>query len=106
MTNSVSKGEVLDYVVPSGGVSSGDLVEVGSLVGVALVDGAENDVVSVNIKGCYEIAKDITEAVTQGQALYSDGSGALTTTVSTNVLAGYAAEAQADTDTTAKVILK
>lgn len=105
MTNSVSNGEVLNYIVPSGGVSSGDLVEVGGLVGVAVVDGVENDTVAVNLKGCYEVAKVTADAVTQGQALYID-SGELTTTVGSNVLAGYAAEAASDSVSIVKVILK
>ena len=78
MKNTIAQGDVLPYVVPAGGVISGGLVLVGSLVGVAVTTGAEDDVVSVNIKGVYEVAK-ITGAVAQGQALYHNGTASLTT---------------------------
>lgn len=106
MKNTVSKGEVLDYIVPSGGVTAGELVLAGSLVGVAVVDGLEDDVVSVSIKGCYEVKKVSGNAWTQGQAIYHNGTDAATGTVGSNKLAGYAAEAAGSSDTTGRLILK
>jgi len=105
MTNSIAKGDILPYVVPSGGVSSGDLVEINDLVGVAMVDGVEDDVISLCIKGVFEVAK-ITGAVTQGAALYHNGTASLTTVASTNTLAGYAYEAALSAPLLVKVILK
>ena len=105
MKNTIAQGDVLPYVVPAGGVISGGLVLVGSLVGVAVTTGAEDDVVSVNIKGVYEVAK-ITGAVAQGQALYHNGTASLTTVVSTNKLAGYAYEAALSAPLLVKCILK
>lgn len=106
MKNTVSLGNVLNYIVPSGGVTSGDLVLAGSLVGVAAVDGVEDETVSVSIKGCYEVKKVTGNAWTQGQAIYHNGTDAATGTVGSNKLAGYAAEAAASGDALGKLILK
>lgn len=105
MLNTVAKGEVIPYVVPSGGVLSGGLVLIGSLVGVAVTTGVEDEVVSLRIKGVYEVPK-ITGAVTQGQALYHNGTASLTTVVGSNKLAGYAYEAALSAPLLVKVVLK
>jgi predicted RecA/RadA family phage recombinase len=104
--NYIQPGEVVDYIVPSGGVTSGTLVLAGSLVGVALGDGAEDDIVSLGIKGVFEVTKVTGNAWVFGQAIYHNGTASATGVVGSNKLAGYAAAIAASGDTSGKVILK
>ena len=43
MKNYVQKGDALTFTAPSGGVSSGDVVKIGALIGVAVLNGAEGE---------------------------------------------------------------
>lgn len=75
----IQPGSTIDYTVPAGGVTSNDIVIAGSLAGVALKTGVENDVVSLGIEGVYALAK-VTGAVTQGQIVYYDEDNEAVTT--------------------------
>jgi predicted RecA/RadA family phage recombinase len=104
----IQPGETLDYTVPAGGVTSGDVVVLTDLIGIALVTGVENDVVSVGVTGVYEMDK-AANTVTIGQKLYYDEDNEQLTTSSEGgspwgdlVLAGYAAEAAASGVATVK----
>jgi predicted RecA/RadA family phage recombinase len=77
MTNYVQEGVAIDYTVPAGGVTSGQLVLIGSIVGVCASTGVEDDVIAARIEGVFEVPK-VAGAVTQGQALYFLG-GSVTT---------------------------
>lgn len=78
--------------------SAGSIVEVGDLVGVAQADYTSGNPVDLCLTGVHELPK-AADTVTQGQALYHSG-GSLTTTESTNKLAGHAAAAAASGDAT------
>lgn len=76
--NYIISGEVIDYTVPSGGVTSGDIVVMtDNLVGIALATRAEDDVVSVMLEGVFDLSKDAS-VVTTGQKIYFDGSDVTT----------------------------
>lgn len=77
----VQPGEAIDYTVPSGGVTSGDIVIKGSLAGVALKTGVENDVISLGIEGVYDLPK-IAGVITQGDIVYYDSDNEAVTTES------------------------
>lgn len=95
MKNYVQKGHEIK-VTAGAAIASGDLVESGAFVGVALADAASGEEVIVYVEGVYEVPKLGTDDVSQGDILYfdsgnarltlSDGSGA-------NQKAGYAVEA-------------
>jgi predicted RecA/RadA family phage recombinase len=111
-TNLIAAGEVLDYTVQAGEtISSGDPVLVGDTVGVALVDGVEDDVIPVQICGVFELTKRAhasTAAISQGDVVYFDESAGKidnTSDSATNKIAGVAYEAAASTATTVKVKL-
>lgn len=105
MKNLIQKGDVINYTVPSGGVTSGDPVAIGGMVGVAVNTGVEGDEIAVNLKGVYELPK-ATGAITKGQAVYLDESaGDITTESAGNVFAGFAWEAQDSGDATVLVRL-
>jgi predicted RecA/RadA family phage recombinase len=107
MKNFIKPGDVFDYTVPAAGVSAGDLVEMGSVIGVALTDGVQDDVVSVYVSGVYEVPK-AAGAVSQGDKLYYDDAAKNLTTADgsgANALAGYAYESALAGDATVKVKL-
>tara|TARA_R110000851_G_scaffold191845_1_gene342405 strand:+ start:1515 stop:1838 length:324 start_codon:yes stop_codon:yes gene_type:complete len=102
----IQPGLVVDYTVPSGGVTSGQLVLASTLVGVALGTAIEDAVVSLGIKGVFQVTKVAGNAWVFGQAIYHDGTSSATGTVGTNKLVGYAAKAAASGDVLGQVILK
>ena len=113
-TNFIQKGDVIDYT-PSSAVESGEVVVIGSLVGVAKTDIAASAEGAVAIEGVYEIPA-ATAAITLGAAVYWDadgnpvggtaGSGAATATSTDNTKMGYAVEAKASAAGTVKVKLE
>lgn len=111
-TNYVKKGESINYTVPSGGVTSNDIVLLTDIVGVAASTGVENDVVPVYVSGVFEVAKNNSQAVTIGQKLYYDADNEELTTSSEGgspwgafPLAGYASEAAGSSETVVEVKL-
>lgn len=114
MTNYVQEGKVLNYIVPSGGVDSGDLVLVESIVGVCASTGVEDDVIALAVEGVYSVPK-VAGAIAQGAAVYfeqvAENAGQVTTATEggspwgTLVKAGVAAAAAASDDTVVPVIL-
>ena len=105
--NYLYSGDVLDYT--NGGsteISSGAPVLVGSRLGIALVNIPAGGMGSVRMRGVFTVAKLSTDAVAQGDLLYWDATNArLTTTASTNKLAGYAAAAAGAGVTTVAISL-
>ena len=75
MKNYVQEGDYIDVEAPVGGVSSGDLVVIGSLIGVAVTDADAGDSVSLAMEGVFDLAKsgDTGPAFSVGDYVYSDG---------------------------------
>lgn len=114
-TTRVQKGDVIRYTPASTAVESGDVLVIGTFVGVALEDIAVGATGNVEITGVHLLRK-VSGAVTQGALMYWDpdgnpsggttGSGCMTTTSATgNTLAGKAMKAAAETDTHVEVKL-
>jgi len=106
MTNYVQEGKVLNHTVAGTAISSGDIVELTDLVGVAVTDGAVGEEIAVQVCGVFELAK-ATGAVTIGQKLYFDADNDEVTTDSEGgspwgdfTLVGYAAAAADSGDAT------
>lgn len=105
-TRYVQPGKVLDYANGGAARASGDVVVVGTLVGVCLTAIAANAVGSVQIAGVFTLAKLSTDTPAQGALVYWDAANSrLTTTSSGNTLAGKAFEAAGSGTTTMKVLL-
>jgi len=68
----IQEGDTIDVVAPVGGIKSGDVLALGDLVGVALIDGAVGDTVSVALEGAASLPKKTGEAWAQGQKVYFD----------------------------------
>jgi predicted RecA/RadA family phage recombinase len=92
MKNFIQPGDTLTVPAPSGGVVSGALVIIGSLIGVAGSTAAAGVDVAVKTTGVFELPKVSAQAWTVGAPIYWED-GAATTTATDNTLIGYATEA-------------
>ncbi|MYM65436.1 DUF2190 family protein [Pseudoduganella sp. FT55W] len=91
--NYVQDGEVLSFTAITA-VSSGAVVVIGKRIGIALGDIAVGQSGPVQVTDVWQLPKLTTDVVAQGDLLYWDaGNNRLTTTVGSNILAGYAAYA-------------
>ena len=98
------KGEVLDYKA-SASVKNGDVVSLGTRIGVAGEDILQGETGHLHVVGVFEMPK-AAGAVTMGAALYYNATdGNITTTSSGNVSAGYAAAPADSADETVLVKL-
>jgi predicted RecA/RadA family phage recombinase len=80
MKNFVQKGSTLTMTAPAD-VTSGQLVVVGSIVGVAGFDAATGTDVEITVEGVFELPKVTTDVIAQGDKLYWDsGQAKLTKT--------------------------
>jgi predicted RecA/RadA family phage recombinase len=103
--NYIQPGEVLDVTLAAI-ITSGSGLLVGVRLGVALTDGAIGDTIAVQVKGVFNLPKLSTDVVAQGAALYWDNTNKrLTTTSTSNTLAGYAAAAAGNGVTTVNIAL-
>ncbi len=70
MTNYIQRGNTITVAAPTGGVTSGDLVIVGSLIGVAATTQAEGADVEIDATGVFDLPKVATDDVAVGNLLY------------------------------------
>lgn len=101
--NFIQPGDTVTVPAPAD-VSSGDLVLVGKLFGVAAFDAKENADVEIFTKGVFSLPKTSAQAWTVGAAIYWDGSKC-TTAASENTLIGHALVAAANPSATGTVRL-
>lgn len=84
MKNFIQPGETLTVAAPAN-VTSGALVVVGSIVGVASFDALQNASVEVVTEGVFTLPKVTTDVAAAGAKLYWDSvAGKLTVTPGTN----------------------
>lgn len=94
MKNSVQPGNTLTVTAPAGGVVSGEVVLVNSLLGIAAFDAAQTEEVEVTVEGVFEVAAKGTDDIGVGATLYWDATAKeMTLTATANTKAGYAASA-------------
>jgi len=107
MKNFVQEGNTITVTAPAA-VTSGQLVVVGSLVGVAAFDAAQGEDVEIQRSGVFTLPKVTTDVISQGDKLYWDaGQGKLTVTAGTGSkpLVGAARAAAGNGTTTVEVVL-
>ncbi|MGL6290681.1 MAG: DUF2190 family protein [Silanimonas sp.] len=98
-------GDVLDHT-PGTAVVSGQVLVIGTLVGVALANIAAGQTGSVQVAGVFELPKVPADVIAQGALVYwAAGTSQITTTSAGNTLAGKAAYAAAAATTTVQVLL-
>ena len=96
------RGETLDYTATKK-LEAGDVVSLGSRIGVAAEPVSTGQVGHVHVVGVFAMTKANTEEIKLGAAVYYDAAAeAITTTADGNTPAGYAA---ADAATTATSVL-
>lgn len=71
-TNRVQDGKILQFTNGGSAISSGDVVVIEKLVGVALVDIANGDTGSVAIEQVYDLPKVDAAVIAQGEAVHFD----------------------------------
>src|SRR3989304_3266661 len=107
MKNFIQEGRTITVIAPAA-VTSGQLVIVGSIVGVAACGPAAGAEVELTTQGIFELPKVPTDVIGQGDKLYWDSALAqLTKTAGTGSkpLVGYAALAAGDGTTTLRCTL-
>jgi len=107
MKNYVQEGCYVEVPLPYAR-KSGEGVLVGSLFGVCVVDGAQNDSINIHTEGVYDIAAatGASTDATVGALAYWDNSAKKVTPVSTsNTKIGVFLAAKATTDAVARVRL-
>lgn len=107
MQNFVQTGDVLEFAAPSGGVTAGTPVQIGSIVVVPLVTVAQTIRFNGIIRGVVgPVAKTTGAAWTEGELIYWDAETSTFTDVAgDNHLAGFAARAAGSSDATGYVYL-
>jgi predicted RecA/RadA family phage recombinase len=107
MKNFVQEGNTITLTA-SADVTSGQLIVVGSIVGVAAFDAASGADVEVTVKGVFDLPKVTTDVIAQGDKLYWDsGQAKLTKTAGTGnkPMVGVATAASGNGGTTVNCLL-
>ncbi len=106
MKNLVQRGENIIITASGSDINAGDLVIVGALACVAANDIADGYTGPAATQGVYELPKDNTVAISQGQKVYWSAANSNVTNVDTgNTLIGVAFEAAAQAATTVNVLI-
>jgi predicted RecA/RadA family phage recombinase len=79
MKNFIKPGKVLTMIAPAGGVTSGELVFIGSIFGIAATSAAEGEEFELSTGGVWELPKTAAEAWTVGAKVYWDATNAVAT---------------------------
>jgi len=89
------EGHVIDHTLESD-VNVGDVIPLGTMVGVAVTSGLTGEVIAVEIEKVWQVTAATADAITVGAVLYFDATARVMTTVATdNTLAGKAISAKA-----------
>lgn len=104
--NFIQEGKRIKYTNGTGStITSGSIVIIGALIGIALLDIADGDSGEVALDGVWELPKVTGTAMTQGDELfYNSGTNKVTKTATDKAI-GCAFADQASGDTTVKVKL-
>lgn len=100
MSKFIRNGKTMPFTATAA-LAVGDVVVVGSIVGVAQNAAAIGEVVELALEGVYEVPKVGATVIAQGAILYWDESESeATTTATDNVAMGFAFAGGASADTT------
>lgn len=107
MKNYIQPGDTLTVPAPTGGVLSGGVVIIGSLLGVATTTAAVGIPVAIKTTGVFEFPKVSAQAWAVGDKVYYDSAtGFATATVGSNALLGTVTEAAANPSAVGRVRLR
>jgi predicted RecA/RadA family phage recombinase len=108
MDNYIQPGDVIEFTAPTGGVTAGTPLLIGSLLVVPAVTAAQTLPFNGHVTGVFEVTRATGggTAWTEGVKIYWDNSAAkFTKTSSGNTLVGVAVAAAGDSAATGKVRL-
>jgi predicted RecA/RadA family phage recombinase len=108
MRNFIQPGHVLTMVAPSGGVTSGQPVLIGSIFGVCATDADAGAQVEVQVEGVFDLPRRVADAAwLAGAPVYFDATNGVATTASAegDALIGVAVEGAASNATIGRVRL-
>jgi predicted RecA/RadA family phage recombinase len=107
MKTQINQGKAIEVTTPGGGYISGQVVKVGSLIGISSNTYVSGDTAVIWLLGTHFIAKTTGQAWTAGALLYWDNTNSLfTTTASGNTLAGYVYADAASADATGYILFR
>jgi len=102
----IQPGNVMPYTNATGSaIAAGTVVEFAGMIGIALGDIANTATGNLAITEVWEIAKDATVAIAQGDQLYWDATSNSVDKTNTNIPCGKAFAAAAEAATTVQVLL-
>jgi predicted RecA/RadA family phage recombinase len=105
MQNFIQRGETLTLIAPAA-VVSGQIVVVGSIVGVATTSAGSGASVECQLEGVFDLPKVTATAINAGDRAYWDSThGYVTTTASGNTRIGAAVLGALSSATTVRVRL-
>lgn len=109
MKKYLQAGDVIDYTAGAT-IVSGQVIEFGEMIGIAVADIANGAVGPVQIVGVFEVTKVGSQAWSQGDRVFWDNANSRftkTAAADADIVAGFAIEAVASGagDTTGKVLL-
>jgi len=106
MTNFIQDGSTLDYTNAGSAISAGAVVVIGKLVGIAQNDiAASTGTGVVVLEGVFNVPKNTSLAITQGDQLFWDTTPGEVTKTPTDYPIGTAHESAGSSDTTVNVKL-
>ena len=103
MKNFIQPGNTITVIAPVGGVLSGQLAVVGSIIGVANYDAVAGAQAELSVEGVFELPKTPADAITAGQSVKATPGGVIDG-AATKVV-GYAIAAAGAGTTTVRVRL-
>ena len=106
MATKKQRGDFINVVAPTGGYTVGDVIVIGTMVGVVQETVDAGELVGVEVTGVYEITKQATtDTYSQGDEVYVDDSSgeAYTADATGRSYAGLAWEDSANGDTGVEV---
>lgn len=96
MKNFVQRGDTLD-VTAAAAIASGDVVIIGSIIGVSNIDAEIGDTLALDVVGVFELPKTSALAISVGDVLYYDAANKVVNkTASGNTKIGVAVTAAAN----------
>jgi len=91
----IQEGQTIDHTLTSD-VNVGDVIPLGTMVGVAVTSGLTGEVIAVKLEGVWQITATTADAITVGAIVYFDATNRVVTiTATANTLAGKAVSAKA-----------
>ncbi len=70
-------GDQIEVVAPGGGVTSGGVVVIGDLIGVALISAAAGELFTMKLNGVFNAVKDTGDSFAVGDLVDWDGAKAV-----------------------------